>query len=101
MKPGSKDIKYFIKIEGTELDELQKLTWMMAESFGLDTRIGNYAGKRPIGLYRWDIECLTIVIECALNDPDECPQKNSPEYQALCELYEKLKALEKKASEDY
>jgi hypothetical protein len=49
VKPGSKDRKASILITGLELDELQRFAWMMAESFGLDRRIANYQGSRPIG----------------------------------------------------
>ena len=55
IKPGSADRKASILITSLELDELQRFVWMMAESFGLDRRIANYQGVRPIGLYRWDI----------------------------------------------
>jgi hypothetical protein len=34
MKPGSKDKQYRILITGRELEELQRFTWQMAESFG-------------------------------------------------------------------
>lgn len=61
MKPGSKDKAYKILIAGPELEELKKHTWEMAESFGLDARIERYKGTRPIGLYRWDMDCLTDV----------------------------------------
>ena len=37
----------------------------MAEAFGLDRRIENYQGKRPIGLFSWDFDCLLAVIEDA------------------------------------
>ena len=70
VKPGSKDHKASILITGMELDEPQRFVWMMAESFGLDRRIANYQGVRPIGLYRWDIECLVDVIGSVLNDPN-------------------------------
>ncbi len=63
MKPYSGDIKYDVLIEGEELEELKMCTGAMAESFGLDRRIEKYEGKRPIGLYRWDIECLVMAIE--------------------------------------
>ncbi|WP_289022482.1 hypothetical protein [Desulfobacter postgatei] len=56
MKPGSKDKKIKISISGKELSELQRHTWLMVEAFGLDRRIENYQGKRPIGLYRWDLD---------------------------------------------
>ena len=48
VRPGSKDRKASILITGPELHELQRLVWMMAESFGLDRRIANYQGMRPI-----------------------------------------------------
>jgi hypothetical protein len=44
-------------------------------SEGLDTRIENYQGKRPIGFYSWDLECLLDVIDHALKDSKECPDK--------------------------
>jgi len=97
MKPGSGDIKYKILITGMELEELQKQTWLMSESFGLDTRIDNYKGKRPIGIYRWDIECLVEVISYVLNDPKKCPDKNTEEYLAMKNLYEKLRKLYEEA----
>ncbi|MCI5130750.1 MAG: hypothetical protein D3904_04345 [Candidatus Electrothrix sp. EH2] len=96
MKPGSRDIKLQIKISGEELSELQRHTWQMSEAFGLDTRIANYKGKRPIGLYSWDVDCLLIVIEYSLNDPKEYPDKNSPGYKALKSLFERLKVEYKK-----
>jgi hypothetical protein len=63
MKPGSRDIQVNILITGEELEELQKYTWSMAEAFGLDRRIELYKGKKPIGMYRWDIDCL-IDVQC-------------------------------------
>ena len=39
-----------------------------AESFGLDTRIGNLTGKRAVGFYRWDLECLEEITEDARKD---------------------------------
>jgi hypothetical protein len=50
------------------LDFLQDNTWQMAESFGLDTRIGNLTGKKAAGFYRWDLECLADVSEIARKD---------------------------------
>ena len=96
MKPGKYDIKLEILITGKELEELQRHTSEMAESFGLDTRIENYKGKRPIGLYRWDFECLLDVIDYALNDPKEYPDKNDQGYQSLKALFERLKEEYKK-----
>ncbi len=40
----------------------------MAEAFGLDRRIEAYSGKRPIGLYRWDLNCLLAVMALALSE---------------------------------
>ena len=51
MKPGSKDIKVFLKFTEGELDLLQYNTWQMAESFGLDRRIEKLKGKRKVGFY--------------------------------------------------
>ena len=73
MKPGSKDKRVSLLIAGDELTELKRLTWLMSESFGLDTRIENYYGKRPIGLYSWDFECLLAIIDHALKDDKEYP----------------------------
>ncbi|MDZ7832811.1 MAG: hypothetical protein U5L07_13735 [Desulfobacterales bacterium] len=91
MKPGSKDIKLKVLITGDELFELQRHSYQMVEAFGLDRRIENYQGKRPIGLYSWDFDCLLAVIECALEDKKEYPDRDAPEYKALMSLYLRLK----------
>ena len=52
----------------------------MAEPFGLDRRIDQYMGKKPIGLYRWDLECLIDVLDFALNNPKEYPDHDSSNY---------------------
>jgi hypothetical protein len=93
MKPGSRDKKHTILISGLELEELQRHTWRMAESFGLDGRIADSRGKRPIGLYRWDIECLQDVISLALQDPAAYPDHSTPGYVALRGLYERVRRL--------
>jgi hypothetical protein len=93
IKPGSRDVKLQIRIAGAELDELQRFTWMMVEAFGLDRRIERYRGKRPIGLWRWDIECLQEVISMALKDPVEYPDHSTPGYAALRGLYERVRRL--------
>ena len=92
MKPGSGDIKISILIMAEELEELQKQTSAMAESYGLDGRIERYKGKRPIGLYRWDLDCLIDVINFALDDPQEYPDHNSSGCLSLKNLSKKLKA---------
>lgn len=95
MKIGKYDRKVNILITGLELEELQRFTWMMAESFGLDRRLGNYQGRRPIGLYRWDIECLVDVINPTLEDQKYYPSKTSKGYLALAALRDRLKQIEK------
>ena len=90
IKPGSKDKRVTLLISGDELTELKNLTWMMAESFGLDTRIENYQGKRPIGLYSWDFECLLAVIDHALKDDTEYPDKTTRGHDALTQLSRRL-----------
>ncbi|HVC60179.1 MAG TPA: hypothetical protein VND19_07470 [Acetobacteraceae bacterium] len=86
MKPGSRDKRISLLIAGAELSELKRLTWQMSEAFGLDARIGKYQGKRPIGLYSWDFECLLAVLDNALNDPTEYPDKTASGYDALTQL---------------
>ena len=93
MKPGSRDIKVPILIAGHELEELQKYTWLMSEAFGLDRRIDQYMGKKPIGLYRWDLECLIDVLDFALNNPKDYPDHESSNYVSLKNLSDRLKAL--------
>ncbi|MEA3358938.1 MAG: hypothetical protein U9R17_05975 [Thermodesulfobacteriota bacterium] len=91
IKPGSRDIKVSMLITGEELDELQKHTWSMVEAFGLDRRIEQYKGKRPIGFYRWDMDCLIDVLSIALDDPKEYPDRNSSGYVTLKNLLERLR----------
>jgi len=92
MKPGSRDIKVGILITGEELEELQKHTWSMEEAYGLERRIDQYKGKRPIGFYRWDMDCLIDVLSMALDDSKEYPDQNSSGYLALKNLHERLKS---------
>ncbi len=90
IKPGSRDIKVNMLISGEELEELQKHTWSMAEAFGLDRRIEQYKGQKPIGFYRWDMDCLIDVLSMALGDSEEYPNHKSSDYLALKNLSEKL-----------
>lgn len=83
MKPGSRDHRHKILIRGRELQELKRHTGDMCEAFGLDRKIENYKGTRPITLYRWDLDCLIDVIELALKDRREYPDHSRPEYVAL------------------
>jgi hypothetical protein len=90
IKPGSKDEKASLIIAGEELTELKRITWLMSDSFGLDRRIENYQGKRPIGFYSWDLECLLDVIDHALKDGKEYPDKTTSGYRALTQLSGRL-----------
>ena len=90
MKPGRGDAKLEILIAGDELHELKRFTIDMVEAFGLDRRIEAYSGKRPIGLYRWDVDCLSAVIDNALNDLHEYPDQASAGCAALRRLQSRL-----------
>ena len=91
MKPGKNDIPIKVKISGRQLTELQKHTWHMCEAFGLDTKIENYKGIRPISLYSWDLDCLIVVLDLVLHDGKEYPDKKDQGYILLHELYISLK----------
>lgn len=91
MKPGKNDIRLQVLISGFELSELKRHTWQMSEAFGLDAKIENYQGKRPLGLYRWDMDCLIDVIETALDDPENYPDKKGDTYNALKSLLRRLR----------
>ena len=90
MKPGRGDVRLMILIAGDELHELKRFTIDMVEAFGLDRRIEAYSGKRPIGFYRWDLDCLSAVIDNALKDEREYPDKRSSGYVALKRLQDRL-----------
>jgi len=93
MKPGKNDKRYKIRISGTELAVLQKLTWAMAEAFGLDRKIDAYQGKRPLTLYAWDLDCLDSVTYCALRDPGGHDITSDAEMEALTRLDARLREL--------
>lgn len=99
MKPGSKDIKLHILISGEELSELKRHTGLMIEAYGLDSKFEKYKGKRPIGLYRWDLDCLIDVIDIALDDPREYPDKKNSGYRALKQLSHRLQEAYRKTYE--
>jgi hypothetical protein len=75
MKPGRGDVKLMLLIAGEELHELKRFTIDMAEAFGLDRRIEAHSGKRPIGFNRWDLDCLSAVIDNALKTNGHIPTK--------------------------
>ena len=97
MKPGPQDKQYRILITGRELEELKRFTWSMAEAFGLDQRIENYLGKRPIGLYRWDLDCLEDVTDLALDDAEAYPSKSGLGYEAMKQLADRIQQLRARA----
>lgn len=68
----------------------------MVEAFGLDTKIYNYKGVRPISFYSWDLDCILDVLDMVLNDKNEYPDKNDEGYIKLQELYIHLKNEYKK-----
>ena len=88
MKPGKKDIKTNLLIQGDELDAIQDICYVFTECFGLDTRIANYKGKKPLGLYQWDYECLIAGLDYIVNTEKGRDGKS----QADLELLEKLLA---------
>lgn len=100
MKPGPNDTQYPLLISGRELAELQRFTHAMAEAFGLDRRIENYQGKRPLRLYRWDLECLECVTAMALEDPTAYPDQSGKGYQAMRDLNERIERLMAQAFAD-
>jgi hypothetical protein len=89
VKPGKYDRKHQFLIQGAELRELKELD--LAESFGLDRRIERYQGKRPLGLYRWDLEGLLDALSLALDEPDDhySPPANK---RAIKTLLDRLQA---------
>lgn len=91
MKPGTRDHRHKMRISGEELRELKRHVGMMAEAFGLDRKIDQYAGTRPLTLYRWDLECLIDVIVLALRDKREYPDESSSEFKAMANLGERLR----------
>ena len=83
-------MKLAVLVTGDELHELKRFTIDMVEAFGLDRRIEAYCGKRPIGLYSWDVDCLLAVIDNALKDRRAYPDEMSPSYAALKRLQVRL-----------
>ena len=100
MRPGPQDKRYPILIAGRELVELKRFTWGMVEAFGLDRRIENYQGTRPMSFYRWDLDCLEDVTEMALDDAREYPGKSGPGHAAMTQLHARIKRLRAQAYAD-
>jgi len=102
IKPGPGDKKFYLHVTQDEADELVFHAFDLVECFGLDRRISKYKGKRPLGLYRWDIEALYEVYSSILeNDPDhDYADKQSDEYRAMRSLVDKLRKLYNEAFKD-
>jgi hypothetical protein len=90
MKAGPRDQKVAMLIAGEELDQLKRFTVDMSEAFGLDNKIEKYTGKRSMNFYQWDMDCLLAVIDLALKDDREYPDKYSPAYMALERLHNRM-----------
>ena len=90
MKPRENDIAVHIRITGPELLELKKYTGEMSDAFGLDEKIFNYKGSRPITLYRWDMDCILAVIASAIVDKTIYPDPEGVECIALRSLQRSL-----------
>lgn len=89
MKPGKNDRKQQVLITGAQLRELKRLD--MPESLGLDGRIERYQGKRPIGLYRWDLECLLATLSLVVDGRD--PFVSQRGMVTLKALHDRLQAV--------
>ena len=59
----------------------------MIEAYGLDTKIDNYKGVKPISFYSWDLDCILDVLPMALDNEKEYPDKKNEGYLQLYELY--------------
>ena len=81
------------------MEELQKHTWQMSEAFGLDRKVENYKGTRPISFYSWDLDCILDVLDMALDDEKEYPDRKDEGYIKLYELYVDLKKAYKETYE--
>ena len=95
IKPGSADKKFYLHVTKDEADELVFHAYDLVECFGLDRRISKYKGKKPLGLYKWDIEALFEVYSSILeNDPDhDYADRQSDQYCAMRSLVDKLQKL--------
>lgn len=89
MKPGKYDRRHQVLIRGAELRELKELS--LPESFGSERRVERYQGKRPIGLYRWDLECLLDTLSLEMTDRPLHPKVRRRDLAALQALYDRLR----------
>ena len=76
-------------IKDAELRVLKELS--LPESFGLERRVERYQGKRPISLYRWDLECLLDTLSLEMTDRPLPPRPRRTHLAALQSLYDRLR----------
>ena len=81
-------------ITGHELAELKKYTWAIGDAFGLDRKIEKYKGTKPIGFWRWDLDCLEAVLDNVLKDYAD---QGSESYKAMENLIHRIDSLIKQA----
>jgi hypothetical protein len=62
----------------------------LPESFGLEGRLQRYEGKRPIGLYRWDLECLLATLSLEMEARPQHPRLRSKAIDGLKSLHDRL-----------
>ena len=97
MKPGRNDIKTNLLIQGDELNAIQNICYIFSECFGLDSRIANYKGKRPLGLYQWDYECLISGLDYVVNNEKGKQGVSSSDSEILRNLLERINEIYSKA----
>lgn len=89
MKPGKYDRRHQVLIRGAELRELKELS--LPESLGLERRVERYQGKRPLGFYRWDLECLLDTLSLEMTDRPLHPRLRRRDLAAVQSLYGRLR----------
>src|SRR5207249_11409866 len=57
----------------------------------MERRVERYQGKRPIGLYRWDLECLLDTLSLEMTDRPLHPRLRRIDLTALQSLYDRLR----------
>jgi hypothetical protein len=95
MKPGKNDIKTNLIIQGDELYAIQDVCYIFTECFGLDSRIANYKGKRPLGLYQWDFECLISGLDYIVNNEKGKQRVSSEDLEILRNLLVRVNEIYK------
>ena len=57
----------------------------------MERRVERYQGKRPMGLYRWDLECLLDTLSLEMTDRPLHPRLRRRDLAALQSLYDRLR----------